>query len=89
MLLIALSLKSGFVLPYEQVPRWYGVSEDTALHGLPGLEHEGLLRYRKTIRTAPLAPQGFTEERHYTLMPPFRLDRHHDLPVLPVAAVGE
>ena len=71
LLLIALSLADGFILPYESARHWYGVSPDTAERGLRGLHRRGLLRMRRAIREAPLAPEGYVEERHYTLQPPF------------------
>lgn len=71
MLLIALSLKDGFVLPYEKAKAWYGISADTAERGMQGLLKHGLLSVRKAAKKAPLAPEGYTVERHYTLQPPF------------------
>lgn len=71
MLLIARSLGDGFRLPFESAPEWYGISADTASRGLHGLVDDGLLDVHKHFKSAPLAPQGYTAELHYTLMPPF------------------
>jgi hypothetical protein len=71
MLLIARSLADGFRLPLEDVPEWYGISADTAGRGLRGLADRDVLEVRKAFKKAPLAPQGYTAEHHYTLQPPF------------------
>jgi len=70
-LLIALSLDDGFVLPAEHAQKWYGVSADTVGRGLRRLVDEGLLKRVRVRKVAPLAPDGFTWESHYTLLPPF------------------
>ena len=71
MLLIARTLGDGFRLPQESVPDWYGISADSASRGLHGLEAHGLLSIEKRYKEAPLTPQGYTAENHYTLQPPF------------------
>jgi len=71
LLLIALSLGPDFWLPHERGARWYGLSRDTVSRGLATLLRLGLLVVRHTRKTAPLSPQGFTEERRYALRPPF------------------
>lgn len=71
LLLIALSLADEFILPYRMARRWYGISPDTVERGLRGLLDRGLLRMEVAYKSAPLAPAGYTEERHYTLCPPF------------------
>lgn len=79
MLLIALSLTpkkrrknwSGFVLPMERTPDWYGLSADSAQRGLAELRNCGLITWDRRYKRAPLAPLGFTEERHYFLERPF------------------
>ena len=75
MLLIASSLKPGFVLPQEQVPNWYGLSPDTAARGLRGLQQKGLLVVSPRRRKAPLAPKGYVLENTYTLLHPFAQER--------------
>jgi hypothetical protein len=70
-LLIALSLDDGFILPIDRVPAWYGISADTANRGLLTLQAADLLAFDLTYKTAPLAPAGYTQERHYTLRAPF------------------
>jgi len=70
-LLIALSLDDGFVLPIERAPDWYGISADTANRGLLDLRGAGLLDVEERIKTAPLAPEGIAQDYHYTLQSPF------------------
>jgi hypothetical protein len=72
-LLIALSLGDGFVLPSEKAKPWYGLSADTIERGLRGLQNHGLLRVRRDYKEAPLSPLGYTLERRYTLQQPFGL----------------
>jgi hypothetical protein len=71
MLLVSLSLPSGFVLPTNRVPDWYGISSDSADRGLRELDHAGILERRLSIKKAPQAPLGFTQEFHHTLRSPF------------------
>lgn len=71
MLLIALSLNDGFVLPGEYVQAWYGISSSTLTKGLGGLRRHGLLDVRRNQKAAPLAPEGHTWEYTYTLHAPF------------------
>lgn len=55
MLLIALSSKPNFELPYNRVPTWYGISESTAKRGLTKLadrEKPVLLRYQRWVPDA-------------------------------------
>lgn len=68
MLLIALSRPNDFVMPVEQVPTWYGLSADTAQRGIAELGRRGVLTSRRIAKTAPLAPDGFTYDRHFTLV---------------------
>lgn len=70
-LLIALSLDDGFVLPAERAPDWYGISADTAQRGLATLRDHGLLDLNVTSKPAPLAPAGFAVVHEYTLQAPF------------------
>lgn len=70
-LLIALSLRSPFVLPAERAPDWYGISADTIERGLRDLRKHGLLDRSRKQKPAPLAPTGFTLESHYRLQAPF------------------
>lgn len=70
-LLIALSLGDGFILPVEKMQAWYGISADTAASGLDGLRRKNLLYMEKQIKSAPLSAIGYTEERRYTLLDPF------------------
>lgn len=71
MLLISLSLGDGFRLPMEDVPKWYGVSADTAQRGLSGLRDLNLLDVDIRVKTAPLSATGATTEYRYTLQTPF------------------
>ena len=71
MLLISLSLRDGFRLPIEYIPKWYGVSADTAQRGLSGLRSRNLLDVDIHVKTAPLSATGATTEHRYTLQAPF------------------
>jgi hypothetical protein len=72
LLLIALSLNNmGFILPEEKGPDWYGLSPDTVGRGLTELQQHQLLDVAEIPKPAPLAPEGFTLERRYTLRVPF------------------
>jgi hypothetical protein len=71
LLLIALSLRDGFILPHRQVNEWYGISSSTLTKGVNGLRGHGLLDVRRNKKDAPLAPEGYTWEYSYTLKPPF------------------
>jgi hypothetical protein len=76
MLLVALSLEPGFVLPVDKAPRWYGVSSDSAQRGLDELREHGLLASEYRTKAAPLSKEGFTREYHHRLLTPFdRRDR--------------
>jgi hypothetical protein len=87
MLMIALSLRSPFILPTTKVRRWYGVSADSAERGLHELQAKGLLERKLTVKPAPLAPSGVAQEFHYTLRPPFhRRKRRRRLTVVPSAS---
>ena len=70
-LLIALSLRAGFLLPAEYAKDWYGISADTVQAGLRELRNYGLLDYQIKYKLAPLTPQGFSSERRYSLQSPF------------------
>ena len=70
-LLIALSLRAGFLLPAEYAKEWYGISADTAQKGLRELRNHRLLDHQLKYKLAPLAPEGVTREWRYTLQPPF------------------
>ena len=66
-LLIALSLKEGFLLPTAHGATWYGLSLDTVKRGLRRLRNTGLLEVREVRKQAPRSPTGFTLERRYRL----------------------
>ena len=70
-LLIGLSLGDGFNLPAEKGPDWYGLSADTIERGAADLSEHGLVEVRKVAKKAPLAPEGYTIEKRYTLQSPF------------------
>lgn len=74
-LLIALSIPTGFILPLEKAEGWYGISADTAHRGLQSLRKHGLLDARKEFKKAPLSPLGYTEQTLYSLQNPFRRAR--------------
>lgn len=71
MLLIALSLDDGFPLPIERARDWYRISPDTAQRGLAELDRLDLLDVDLQYKPAPLAPDGYTQDRHFTLKSPF------------------
>lgn len=71
MLLVSLSLGKEFTLPVERAPDYYGFSADTAQRGFSQLVNAGILRRRSQRKVAPLAPEGYTLENHYTVLPPF------------------
>jgi hypothetical protein len=70
-LIIALSRPDGFILPLEQAPKWYGISQDSARAGLRQLQVRGLLDVKYVHSRAPLSATMVRTERHYTLRPPF------------------
>jgi len=72
MLLIALHEKDDFPLPIDRVPRWYGISASTAQRGFAELTKEGILSHRSVWRIDPKSPTGYTEERRYSLVGPWR-----------------
>lgn len=88
-LLIALSLADGFILPYEMARRWYGISAETAERGLHGLQERNLLQVRRGFKPAPLAPRGYTEQRYYTLCSPFGPQGHRSASAARAAGVGQ
>ena len=70
-LLIALRNADDFGLPAERGPDYYGISADTVTRGVRELRQADLLKVKKALITAPLAPSGLTVENRYTLKPPF------------------
>lgn len=55
----------------EKARDWYGISPDTVQRGLAELEKLDLLDVDVQYKTAPLAPEGYTQDRHFTLKAPF------------------
>jgi hypothetical protein len=74
MLLIALSSKPGFTLPFERVPEWYGVSRSTAQRGFAELHAKGIITFSQDWRFDPKNPRTWSEERSYTLLGPYSAD---------------
>lgn len=70
-LLIAMSLKPGFVLPQEKARAWYGISADTAGAGLKELQDLELLGRQVVTKEDFRSPTGESVEIHYTLREPF------------------
>lgn len=70
-LLIALSLRSRFPLPYERGPAWYGLSADSTERGLRDLERTGILGYDQEWIKNHRSPTGWVEQRLYTLRAPY------------------
>lgn len=75
LLLISLSLSPGFPLPYDRVPKWYGISASTAERGLVELVRVGILKFKEGYRVEPLSATGYSIERRYSLQGAFRLSR--------------
>lgn len=70
-LLIAMTLKPGFILPQSHVQEWYGISPTTLSKGINRLRKADLLTVKRDSEVAPLAPKGFRIVYHYTLQEPF------------------
>jgi hypothetical protein len=71
MLLIGLYQGDGFPLPYNKIPRWYGISAASGERGLRELREVELLHREQHRRPEPESPYGFTDVYHYELLPPF------------------
>lgn len=71
LLLISLTLGDWFWMPQERGAAWYGLSPSTMQRGLRGLVGHAILAREKHYKPAPLAPEGYTEQLHYCLQPPF------------------
>ncbi len=74
-LLIALSLRQAFSLPHERGGEWYGISRDTIRRGVDQLREHELLTMRVTWKATIRSPTGATEERQYTLIGPFAVQK--------------
>jgi hypothetical protein len=70
-LLIALTLGDWFSLPTRRGPEWYGISRSTLERGFRDARRAGVSEARFEFKEAPLAPEGYTKENYYLLMPPF------------------
>lgn len=70
-LLIALSLNDGFILPVEKAPQWYGISADTATRGLLELRDAELLDMEVGWDVSYRYPTFYVEKRKYTLIGAF------------------
>ena len=66
-LLIALSLNDGFILPVEKAPQWYGLSADTATRGLQELRDARLLSVAISWDLNYRSSTFHVEKRKYTL----------------------
>ena len=71
MLLVSLSHPGPFFLQVERAPKYYGFSADTAQRGFRELVDVGIIRRQRVRKVAPLAPEGYTFENRYSLLPPF------------------
>ncbi|HXP18125.1 MAG TPA: hypothetical protein VN840_00635 [Streptosporangiaceae bacterium] len=74
-LLIALSLRSPFVLPAERAPEWYGMSADTLDRGQRELRQARLLTRTFTVTENWLSPTGKTTQYSFSLNAPFARPR--------------
>jgi hypothetical protein len=70
-LIVALSLRARFPLPYERGPAWYGLSPDSTERGLRDLEKAGLLDYDQEWIKNHRSPTGWIEQRLYFLREPY------------------
>jgi hypothetical protein len=70
-LLIALSRRPRFPLPYERGPSWYGLSPDSTERGLRDLEKAELLDYDQEWIKNHRSPTGWIEQRLYFLRDPY------------------
>lgn len=73
MLLIALDQPEDSRLPYDRMPRWYGISASTAERGLTGLTAKGYLASSQEWRPEPKSPTGWTEDRRYNAVGPWSI----------------
>lgn len=89
MLLVSLSLRDGFVLPFPRVPEWYTISRNTAQRGMRELLDRGLLTKGERWVEEPLSDIGYRLEVRYTLQAPFgpHKARKATKPVPPVKKV--
>jgi len=67
MLLVALSSKKDFELPFERTQDWYGLSASTARRGFKELEGLGILTWDVSWRPEPKSKTGWNEVRTYEL----------------------
>jgi hypothetical protein len=70
-LLVALTFKGEFSLPYEKSPEWYSISADTMSRGMLGLETRGLLQVVRSYRPTPLSQNGYTQDFRFMLQGEF------------------
>jgi hypothetical protein len=70
-LLIALSLKDDFVLPFPRADAWYSLSRNTLQRGMSELVKHGLIEADEEWVEEPLSAIGHRQVTHYTLQPPF------------------
>jgi len=71
MLLVLLSELDDFTLPVAKARDWYGFSKDTAQRGLQGLHRHDLVHRRLAWKETRFVEEFYTQERFYTLQPPF------------------
>lgn len=74
-LLIGMSLTPPFILPFKQMPKWYGISGDSVSKGIAELKKRKLLRARRGKKRDWLVGSGWRHEMEYTLQPPFHRKR--------------
>jgi hypothetical protein len=78
LLLIGMTLKPGFILPFTQARNWYGISDDTASKGIAELKRNKLLTARPGRERDWLTGPGWRHEMNYFLMPPFHRQKRGD-----------
>lgn len=72
MLLIALGEQPEFELPVIQVPKFYGISPETAVRGYDELVRAGLASYEQRVIKDPMAPIGKRAVKFWRLLPPYQ-----------------
>jgi hypothetical protein len=70
-LMIAMTQGDWFSLPTRRGPEWYGLGRSTLERGFKNAGAVKVIERRAEFKDAPLAPEGYTRENFYRLLPPF------------------
>lgn len=87
MLLIALGEANEFEMPIARVPGWYGISSETAQHGLEALVREGLALYDVRMIKDAEHPEGKRQAKYWRLQGPYHRELKQPAPVRTPAAL--